>query len=132
MSTAVGKILVVDDDPGMLDTLIDILAASGFRAHAAASGRAAIAQVEADNFDLILMDIQMPGLNGVEVLRALRELDPEMPIMMMTAYTRDELVAESERTTGYGVLSKPLDLYQLLPLVKRIVAARAGGRSAST
>ena len=132
MSPAGGKILIVDDDKGMLDTLTDVLAASGYQATVAASGRAAIAKVEADSFDLILMDIQMPGLNGVEALRALRLLDPNVSIIMMTAYTRDELVAESERTTGHGVLSKPLDLYQLLPLVKRIVAARAGGRSATT
>jgi DNA-binding response OmpR family regulator len=132
MSAAAGKVLIVDDDDGMLDTLTDVLAASGYQATVAASGRAAIAHVEGDSFDLILMDIQMPGLNGVETLRALRVLDPSLSIIMMTAYTRDELVAESERTTGHLVLPKPLDLDQVLALVKRIVSARAGGRSATT
>jgi CheY-like chemotaxis protein len=132
MSAPAGKILIVDDDHGMLDTLTDVLVASGYQATAAASGRAAIAKVEVDHFDLILMDIQMPGLNGVEVLRALRMLDPNVSIIMMTAYTRDELVAESERTTGHGVLSKPLDLDRVLPLVKRIVASRVGGRGTAT
>ena len=68
----------------------------------------------------------MPGLNGVQVLHALRVLDPTIVVIMMTAYTGDELVAESQRTTGFSVLSKPLDLDQVLPLVKSIVSSRDG------
>jgi DNA-binding NtrC family response regulator len=76
------------------------------------------------------MDIQMPGLNGVQTLHALRALDPRVAVVMMTAYTRDELVAESERTTGVGVLSKPLDLDRLLSLVTRIVSGHRNERTA--
>lgn len=126
MSLTAGKILVVDDDPGMLDTLMDVLSATGYETSVAASGHAALEMAQAGRFDLVLMDIQMPGLNGVQVLHALRVLDPTIVVIMMTAYTGDELVAESQRTTGFSVLSKPLDLDQVLPLVKSIVSSRAG------
>jgi DNA-binding NtrC family response regulator len=125
MSLTAGKILVVDDDPGMLDTLMDVLSATGYETSVAASGNAALEMAQAGRFDLVLMDVQMPGLNGVQVLHALRVLDPTIVVIMMTAYTGDELVAESQRTTGFSVLSKPLDLDQVLPLVKSIVSSRA-------
>jgi DNA-binding NtrC family response regulator len=125
MSLTAGKILVVDDDPGMLDTLMDVLSATGYETSVAASGNAALEMAQAGRFDLVLMDVQMPGLNGVQVLHALRVLDPTIVVIMMTAYTGDELV-ESQRTTGFSVLSKPLDLDQVLPLVKSIVSSRAG------
>ena len=126
MSLTAGKILLVDDDPGMLDTLMDVLSATGYETSVAASGNAALEMAQAGRFDLVLMDVQMPGLNGVQVLHALRVLDPTIVVIMMTAYTGDELVAESQRTTGFSVLSKPLDLDQVLPLVKSIVSSRAG------
>jgi len=132
MKPAPGKILVVDDDPGMLDTLSDVLTATGYETSMASSGRAAIAQAQANRFDLVVMDVQMPGLNGVQTLHALRALDPHVSVIMMTAYTRDELVVESQRTTGFEVLSTPLDLDRLLPLVKWIVSSRPRRPSAAT
>jgi len=126
VSLTAGKILVVDDDQGMLDTLMDVLSATGYETSVAASGNAALEMAQAGRFDLVLMDVQMPGLNGVQVLHALRVLHPTIVVIMMTAYTGDELVAESQRTTGFSVLSKPLDLDQVLPLVKSIVSSRAG------
>ena len=62
MSPGTGRILVVDDDPGMVDTLTDVLTASGFETAKATSGREAIERARGTTFDLILMDIQMPGL----------------------------------------------------------------------
>ncbi len=132
MMPSPAKVLVVDDDPGMLDTLSDVLSATGYETSMASSGRAAIAKAKATRFDLIVMDVQMPGLNGVQTLHALRALDPDLSVLMMTAYTRDELAAESQRTTGFEVLSKPLDLDRVLPLVKRIVTSRPSGPSLAT
>jgi DNA-binding NtrC family response regulator len=132
VSPTTAKILVVDDDPGMLDTLGDVLTATGYETSMASSGHAAIAKAKATRFDLIVMDVQMPGLNGVQTLHALRALDSHVSVIMMTAYTQDELVAESQRTTGFEVFSKPLDLDRVLPLVKRIVTSRPGGPSKAT
>jgi two-component system, NtrC family, response regulator HydG len=127
MKPTPAKILVVDDDPGILETLNDVLAATGYETSMASSGHAAIAKAKANKFDLVLMDVRMPGLNGVQTLHALRALDPHVSVIMMTAYTGDELVEESQRTTGFEVFSKPLDLDRVLPLVRRIVSSRASG-----
>ena len=116
----------------MLDTLSDVLSATGYETSMASSGGAAIAKAKTTRFDLIVMDVQMPGLNGVQTLHALRALDPHVSVIMMTAYTRDELVLESQRTTGFEVLSKPLDLDRVLPLLKRIVSSRSRGPSTAT
>ena len=74
----------------MLDTLSDVLAAIGYETSMASSGRA-IGKAQARRFDLIAMDVQMPDLNGVQTLHALRPLDPHVSVIMMTAYVRDEL-----------------------------------------
>jgi DNA-binding NtrC family response regulator len=130
MKPTPAKILVVDDDPGILETLSDVLAVTGYATSMASSGHAAIAKAKANKFDLVLMDVRMPGLNGVQTLHALRALDPHVSVIMMTAYTGDELVEESQRTTGFEVLSKPLDLDRVLPLVRRIVTSRASDPAA--
>ncbi len=114
------SVLLVDDDVGMVETLGDILAARRYQVATAGSGEAAVARVRADRFDAVLMDIKMPGLNGVQALRAIKALAPDTPVIMMTAYTRDELVAEAQQTTGFPVLSKPLDLDRVLAILGRI------------
>lgn len=116
------SVLLVDDDVGMVETLGDILAASRYAVTTAASGEAAVARVRADRFDAVLMDIQMPGLNGVQALRAIKSLAPAVPVIMMTAYTRDELVAEAQDTTGFPVLAKPLDIERVLALLARLIS----------
>lgn len=117
------SILLVDDDTGMVDTLTDIFEAVHHRVLAAGSGAAAVAELGGKPekpFDLVIMDIQMPGLNGVQTLRVIRDRAPDLPVIMMTAYTRDELVQEAERLSGRAVLRKPLDVPQVLGLIAEI------------
>jgi CheY-like chemotaxis protein len=110
-------VLLVDDDVGMVETLTDILEARHCRVSFAHSGAAAVSMAAEQAYDAVLMDIQMPGLNGVEALRAIKAQSPGTRVIMMTAYTRDELVAEAERMTGLPVLPKPLDVAEVLGLV---------------
>ncbi len=117
------SVLLVDDDVGMVETLGDILATSRYQVATTDSGEAAVARVQADRFDAVLMDIKMPGLNGVQALRAIKFLAPEIPVIMMTAYTRDELIAEAQQTTGFPVLVKPLDLDRVLAILSQIAPA---------
>ena len=114
------SILLVDDDTGMIDTLTDIFEAVHHRVLAAGSGEAAVAELKNKPFDVVLMDIQMPGLNGVQTLRVIKEREPDLPVIMMTAYTRDELVREAERISGRAVLRKPLDVPQVLTMIAEI------------
>ena len=125
-----GIVLVVDDDPGMLDTLVDIITSSGYDVETAHSGDAAVAMVEQSRFDVTLMDIQMPGLNGVEALKVMRAIAPGMAVIMMTAFTRDELVEEARQSSAVEVLSKPLDVRRVLDLIQSLTAPGSGERSA--
>jgi len=111
------SILIVDDDEGMAETLGDILAARNYDVATAASGEAAIEHVRRAAFDVVLMDIKMPGLNGVEALQVMRRSTPALKVIMMTAFTRDELVDQAHRATAVAVVAKPLDLDRLHAVV---------------
>lgn len=119
------SILIVDDDEGMVQTLSDILTARRYAVSTAESGESALAQVHGTSFDVVLMDIKMPGLNGVEALQAMKRTNPAIKVIMMTAFTRDELVQVAQRANAVAVVPKPLDLDTVLTLVDR--TARAGG-----
>ena len=110
-------VLVVDDDTGMAETLADILEARQFCVGVAHSGDAAVAMTGQEPFDAVLMDIQMPGINGVEALRAMKARAPKLRVIMMSAYTRDELAREAEQASGIPVQPKPLDVDRVLRLV---------------
>lgn len=110
------SILVVDDDAGMVDTLADILQANQYEVATAHSGEVAVTMAKSGGYDLVLMDIKMPGLNGVQALTAMKAAGLATRVIMMTAYTRDELVKEAETQSGYPVLPKPLDLDRVLAL----------------
>lgn len=115
----------MDDDPGMRETLADIFAEQGFQVLLAADGLEAVRRFEDSDVDLVLMDIRMPHLNGVEVLRRIREADPTQPVLLMTAYSMEGLLSEAEALSPQGILSKPLEWGPLLEMVEELVAARA-------
>jgi len=116
--TARPSVLIVDDDAGMVDTLADVFTAKGFDTATAHSGQAAVSMIERAPYDVVLMDIQMPGLNGIQALKAIRMRLPGIPVIMMTAFTRHELVEEANRA-AVAVLSKPLELDDVLQLIER-------------
>jgi DNA-binding NtrC family response regulator len=110
-------VLIVDDDVGMAETLADILEARRHRVVAVHSGGSAVAAAQESAFDTVLMDIQMPGMNGVEALQAIKETSPATQVILMTAFTRHELVEEARRARAAAVLFKPLDMDQVLELI---------------
>ena len=124
MPSARKTILVVDDDIGMAETLTDILQANQYEVAIAHSGDAAVTMARRRAYDLVLMDIQLPGLDGVQALTAMKAEGLATHVIMMTAYTRDELVKEAEKRSGFPVLPKPLDLERVLSL-----ATSATGRA---
>jgi two-component system NtrC family response regulator/two-component system nitrogen regulation response regulator GlnG len=113
-------ILIVDDDVGMVETLEDILMLHRYEVLTADSGEAAVALVKSRAPDVVLMDIRMPGLNGVHALQAMKRTVPDIKVIMMTAFTRDELVEEAWRADPVAVVPKPLDLAHVMTLVQRV------------
>jgi DNA-binding NtrC family response regulator len=112
--TAALRVLVVDDDPGMSSTLADILRAKGYAAETAASSTDALSCVGDRSYDCVLSDIRMPGMDGVELYREIRQIRPEMQVVLMTAYTTDSRVREGLDEGVLAVLDKPLDIDKVL------------------
>lgn len=123
-----GSILVVDDDEGALETLTDILTAKQYHVELARCGEDAVSRAKATPFDAILMDIVMSGVNGVEALRSIMAAAPGTNVIMMTAYTRHELVEQAWKAKPVAVLPKPLDMDHLLALLARTVRKDGGSR----
>ena len=108
------RILVVDDDRRLASTLVDILRVKGHQAEAAYSGPEAQDTLKQEQFDCVLSDIRIPEMSGVELQRAIREAQPQTPVLLMTAYSSDRLVQEALEEGAIATLTKPLDINNLL------------------
>ena len=115
-------ILVADDDRGMARTVCDILRRHGWSATEVHSGEAAVAAATAQRFAVVLMDVRMPGLNGVEAFRIIREAQPQTPVILMTAYAAPDLLSQAEREGVLQILPKPLPWNTLSGLLDKISA----------
>jgi CheY-like chemotaxis protein len=109
------RVLVVDDEPGMRETLADILKAVGYDVVQAADGETALAAIRTNAVDVVVMDVQMPKRDGVSVLE---ELHPPPPIViMMTAYAIEERLRAAVDANAFAILHKPFSVRRLLSLV---------------
>ncbi|MBM4431059.1 MAG: response regulator [Chloroflexi bacterium] len=109
-------ILIVDDDRLMANTLRDILRLKGYLADTAYCGAEALASLEREPFGCVLSDIKMPDIHGVDLYRAIQARYPTLPVVLITAYARDELVRQGLEEGVIACLSKPLDINRLLAL----------------
>jgi CheY-like chemotaxis protein len=109
-----GAVLVVDDDPLMVRTLCDVLRRRGYQAQGAYSGEEAVAVAETSRPRAVVMDIKMAGMSGVEAFRELRARQPGLRVILMTAYSAPDILAEAARAGVDHVLPKPLELPVLL------------------
>jgi two-component system KDP operon response regulator KdpE len=125
------RILVVDDEPQMRRVLRSTLSALGFVVSDAESGEAAIQKLRAEKFDLILLDINMPGLNGLETCRAIRSKS-DVSIIMLTVRDRSLDKVEALDAGADGYVTKPFDVNELLARIRatlRRAPASAAGQS---
>ncbi|HET8771541.1 MAG TPA: response regulator [Gemmatimonadaceae bacterium] len=119
-----GHALVVDDNELLARTLSDILRLAGWEVTMATSGVAAADQVARQPFDVVLMDIRMPGLDGVAAFKEMRAMRPDVRVVLMTAYSAPDLVAEAEAAGVVQVLSKPVNPATLLELLSKDLTGR--------
>jgi DNA-binding NtrC family response regulator len=114
------RILVVDDEPTQLELVTGFLRRQGFEVAQAAGGRAAVACIKQQAFDLILTDQRMPDLSGLEVLEAARSTSPETAVVIMTAYGTIETAVSAVKAGAADYLAKPLNLDELLHRIHQI------------
>lgn len=120
------RILVVDDETIVRDSLKDWLEDDGFSVDTASSGEEAVERLGQDAFGLLLVDIKMPGMDGVEVLRRAKEIAPEMPVIMITAYATVDTAVEAMKVGALDYLIKPFDPEKLVPMVESVYQDRQG------
>jgi two-component system response regulator HydG len=117
--TEKGRILVADDEESHRIMLRAVLQEEGYTVAEAADGPEAIRAVEQEPFDLILLDIRMPGMDGIEALVEIRKISPYVPVLMMTAYASVKTAVEALKSGAFEYLIKPLDIDELKILIEK-------------
>jgi CheY-like chemotaxis protein len=117
----VTALLLVDDEPGMLETLDEILTGAGYAVTAVNSGDLALEEIRTGAYDLVLMDIRMPGRDGVSVL--VESGAPPPPVVLMTAYAVEERLAVARAAHVHAVVQKPFATPYLLDVLASAAAA---------
>ena len=108
------SILITDDNINLCKTMSFVLERKGYAVTTAKDGLEAIKRVKERSFDMIFMDIKMPLMDGVETYRRIKEIRPEAVVMMMTAYSVEDLVQEALREGAYGIIYKPLNIEKVV------------------
>jgi heterodisulfide reductase subunit A len=122
------RILVVDDELIVRDSLREWLEEEGFAVEMAASGQKALDQLTRQTFQLMLLDLKMPGMDGVEVLKKAKEAFPDLTVIMMTAYATVETAVEAMKIGAQDYLLKPFDPETLIPMAERLYQEIAAAR----
>jgi len=115
------KILIAEDEKTQRDLLEGFLKKEGFSVQAVANGREALQKLEGNFFDMILIDYKMPELDGLQTLREIRKLYPDLPVVMMTAYGTVETAVASMKEGALDYLTKPIDLDELLLMLQKVI-----------
>ena len=121
MSEHEPKILIVDDQRSMRMTLAGVIEDQGYAVTEAEDGYQAIELVTNTFFDLVLMDIKMPGINGVQTFREIKKISPESVVVMMTGFALEDLVKAALEEGAFSVTYKPFDVENVIKLVDSVL-----------
>ena len=118
------RILIVDDELSVRSSLEEWFKEDGFQVHTAEDGQAALRAMDKGPFDIVLLDLKMPGMDGIAVQKRVREIDPAATIIILTAYASVETAVEALKLGAYDYVTKPVDPDDLSNLVKNALQAR--------
>jgi DNA-binding response OmpR family regulator len=113
------RIIIVDDDRDLAESLAELLELRGFEVELAHSGEEGVAKYRAGAFDIVFMDVQMPGMNGLEAFLECRKVNPAARVMMMTGFSFETVLSEAIANGAIGVLHKPFAVTELLAVLER-------------
>ena len=115
------KILLIDDDPGIRDTLQRVLVGEGCQVVMESRGDEGLARARKETFNVVITDLKMPGLGGLELVKELHAAQPRLPIILVTAFGTTQTAIEATKLGAYDYLLKPFNIPQLLELIRRAV-----------
>jgi two-component system response regulator PilR (NtrC family) len=116
------SILVVDDEDALRTVLSSELINEGYEVRSAADGDEAISELEKNVYDMVLLDIKMPRMNGFEVLKHLKQKHPKTRVVMLTGFADLKNAIESKKLGADDFVSKPYDLVDLLTTIERVLS----------
>jgi two-component system response regulator PilR (NtrC family) len=121
---ACGRILIADDEGSIRDGLVDVLTDEGYDVTGVADGVEAVNAIAQCSYDVVVTDLRMPGADGLEVLRRVRELSPQSLVLLITAYASVETAIEALRNGAHDYILKPLLLEDVLSKIHRLLEYR--------
>jgi two-component system, NtrC family, response regulator PilR len=119
------KILVIDDEQGMRDFLAIMLKKEGHEVVTAENGTDALKAVHAEIFDLVITDVKMPGVGGIDVLKTIKEISPETVVIMITAFATAETAVEAMKLGAYDYITKPFKIDEIKLIIQKALEKRS-------
>ncbi len=116
------RILVVDDEASIRDLCARVLSRNGFEVTLASTGEDAVTRLQAAPYDLVISDIRMPGISGIDVLTTAKTLYPTIHVILITGFGTSEVADRATQGGVYRILTKPFDALELLGMVRKILA----------
>jgi DNA-binding NtrC family response regulator len=126
------RILVVDDEEQMRDLLAKVLERKGYQVSVCGDGTEALALLEMEPADLVVTDVRMPGLNGIEALRAIKELNPDIVVIIMTAFGSIDQAVQAVKDGAYDYINKPFKIEEMLLTIEKALDERRLRHEVST
>lgn len=114
------RIIIIDDNRDFADIFSDVLKANGHSTKSCYGGKEALDLVEKDTYDIAFIDIMMPDMNGVEVLKELKVRFPDTVVIMMTGYSVDEMIHKAMKEKASDIIYKPFEIEKVLSLLDTI------------
>ena len=122
--TSQERVLIVDDEEQMRDLLAKVLEKNGFQVAAAGDGAQALALLEKEPVDLVVTDVRMPGLGGMEALKAIKELNPDIIVIIMTAFGSIDQAVQAVKEGAYDYINKPFKIDEMLLTIRKALEER--------
>src|SRR5256712_1884666 len=123
------KILLIEDDPGIVMTLRRVLTEEGHQVQVETRGDNGLKGARGEAFDVVITDMKLPGLSGLDLVRELHGIQPRLPIILITAHGTTETAIEATKAGAYDYLLKPFEIPELIDLVEKAVASRRDRKS---
>lgn len=118
------KVLIVDDEQDFLNIISDRLTARDMNVSTAASAKEAIKQIDEESFDAVVLDLQMPEMDGLETLKVMKEKNPDLQVILLTGHATVEKGIEAMKLGAMDLIEKPADLATIVERIKRAKAEK--------
>ena len=124
MSKAKSKVLIVDDEKEIRDSLEMLLTSEGLGVDTVASGEEGVRAIEGNLYDLVLLDVMLPGRSGLEIQEEVKSIDPTLPVVIITAMASIETAVEAIRAGAHDYITKPWNNEKLITIIKNAIKQR--------